>query len=566
MASLAALYLLVKLENSDPRVGPLSMRKLIYDLHRTLLLLLMIIRWGASPALRYLLRLGPGSLSVGYRLRRLIEAMGITYNKIGQYLAMRFDILPPEICHELERLFEGVSPMSFATVRKCLEQELGGKLGEFFLFFDSKPVGSASVAQVHKAVTLDGRTVAIKVQRPRAQETFEADMRNLRRLARLADHFGLFDENSMVEVVDEIRSFTLREMDFVIEGRTADRLRHGSSSYAYTPRIYWELTTPRLLTMEYIEGVSLLAICRLAEAGDGHIIARLIPNLELDQVIDNLARACLHQLFVTGFFHGDPHPGNILIRPDGTVVFVDFGIFGELAPEEKKLFGDYIENLALGNIEESFRCYLRLVRPTPETDLHAYRRETLQILARWYEASKDPNAPMAERHTGKYQGQMVEVMRRYHVRMRPNQLLFWRVMVVLDATALRLPARFDLISTMHSFFTGRRSPIPPQLITDFSCPSRAWTMLSLGRRLPGHAAGLLNKLGRHQVGMRVRCDRSPRTRRHQGRALDWLLLSIIALPPATLAAGRMGEPGIPLTLGGAVGLLLVAVTILGRRR
>ncbi|HKY05049.1 MAG TPA: AarF/ABC1/UbiB kinase family protein, partial [Blastocatellia bacterium] len=408
-----------------------------------------------------------------------------------------------------------------------------------------------------------GRTVAVKVQRAGVQETFEADMRNLRRLARLTDRFGLAGVNSIVQIVDELRSFTLREMDFVVEGRTADRLRQGSSPYAYIPRIYRSLTTQRLLTMEYIEGVSLLAICRLAEAGDYRAIGRLIPQVDLGKVIGDLARACLHQLFVTGFFHGDPHPGNILIKPDGTVAFVDFGIFGELTPGEKKLFGDYIKNLAMGNIEESFCCYLRLVNPTHETDLGGYRRETMQILARWYEASKDPDAPMTERHTGKYQGQMVQVMRRYQVRMQPNQLLFWRVMVVLDATALRLPTHFDLISTMHGFFTERRPLIPVELVTDFSNPSRMLTTLSFGRQLPGQALRALNNLTQYQTELRVRNDLS--TRRSWGRALDWLLLSLIALPPAILAGGRVGEPGIPLMFSGAAAVLLLVATALGRR-
>ncbi len=441
-------------------------RRLTFDIYRGILVVALFLWRFLVPLAVRLIGRNVDPREIGVLLRGALERMGVTYNKVGQYLAIRFDILPTEVCQELGALFENTAPLPPKVVRAALERELGGSLIAVFKWFDDQPLGAASIAQVHRAETLDGAQVVVKVQRPGIRETFDADMRNLSRLAWMADRLGVLGHISLVDLVQEFAEFTRREMNFLEEAATASRMRLSGSPYAYIPEIYMSLCTPSVLVMEFIEGVSLLRICELAESGQSAEISRLLPGVNLGDAVGRLAKACLLQLFVTGVFHGDPHPGNILLRRDGQVVFIDFGIFGELTPYERGLSASYIENLALGNLEAAFRSFSRLTSPSADTDMRSYRREMIQVLRRWREASGNPDLSAQEKHTGRYMNEIITVMRKHDVRLRRNQLLFWRVLIILDATALRVPVNFDLLAAMRSFFVDIRPHLIKRLISD----------------------------------------------------------------------------------------------------
>lgn len=421
----------------------------LLDVRRAAVLAVMLARTLLPPLLLRLRGVREPSAAIGARIRKAFERLGVTYVKLGQFLAMRFDILPEDVCRELARLFDAVPPMSTAIVLQTIEQELGAPAEALFADFNREPLGAASIAQVHRATLRDGTQVAVKVQRPRIQEIFAADIRNLRRLARIGDVFHILGPQSMVEAVQEFERFTSREMNFLTEANTAEKLRANAGPFEDVPRIHRALTTSRVLTMDFIDAPSLSEIIHALED-------KAPPRLNLDRAIHNLARACLRQLFVTGFFHADPHPGNILIREDSTVVFVDFGIFGQLSAERREVFATYIESLAVGNVEQSYRYFVQLLEPTAETDLQQLRRDVHAIMRGWYEASREPDTPLAARHLGKYFGEFITAIRDNRVKMGLDTLLFWRALLALDSTALRFEEQFDLLGELRSFFERYR--------------------------------------------------------------------------------------------------------------
>ena len=200
------------------------MTDLFLDIYRSMLLFWVILKFSIGPVVRYMLRLSQRGPSYAVRIRLAMEELGMTYLKLGQFLAMRFDLLPIEVCRELNRLFEDVPPMAFEEVRSVVESELQGPLESFFPVFNRESIAAASVAQVHEAQTRTNERVAVKIQRPGIERIFAADMRNLRRIAVLADALNLLGTLSMTEGVDEFANYTRREMDFITEGKTADRL------------------------------------------------------------------------------------------------------------------------------------------------------------------------------------------------------------------------------------------------------------------------------------------------------------------------------------------------------
>jgi ubiquinone biosynthesis protein len=431
------------------------MPALLADIAQLVVLTLAVLRFVAVPLIRYLLGMPIPLRELGARLRNFLDDSGLIYRKLGQYLAMRSDLLPPAICAELDFLFEGAVAMPFSEIERIIEEELGRPWQECYASFDPQPVGSASVAQVHRATALDGERLAVKVQRRGIRREFEAAVRVFGGFAGLSDFFRLTGTLYLKQLFDEFAVFTEQELDFELEGRTADRLRKEMSPHGDVPTIRWDLTTTRLLSMQFIEGESFLTICRLSEAGRSAELAEILRGIDFHEVVSNLADECFNQLFTTGFFHGDPHPGNVILRKDGVFTFLDFGISGELSDQQRNDLAGFVENLALGKLTSSAFYYTRLCELSPSTDVDAWMDDVTAALASWYAGLSNPDAPIESRHMGQLQGKITVAMRRHNVLNRPKQLLVWRALVLLDTTTLRLPIRFDLLAALGSFFLKR---------------------------------------------------------------------------------------------------------------
>ncbi|MBJ6762575.1 AarF/ABC1/UbiB kinase family protein [Myxococcaceae bacterium JPH2] len=528
---------------------------------RVLLLLGLVVRQAFRVlVLRATGRGSPQELAVG--LRRSLEGMGLTYVKLGQYLSLRMDLLPREACVELGKLFERARPMSPEAVRRRVEEELGGALEDVFPEFDMEPLGSASIAQVHRARTAAGEVVAVKLQRFDLERTFRSDMRLFRALTRFVDRHRLLGAIPVTETLEQFSLFTLRELDFFAEARIAETVRHDVGDRLMVPRVDWALSTQRLLTMEFVRGVSLQKVFDLYDAGQRDEVERLLPGVDLQAAVLRIADACLFQLFSTGRFHGDPHPGNLLIRPDGAPVLIDFGIYGMLTRTRREELCDYMEAIAMGRFERAARVHDRLSVPTDETDVASYHRDFADIMSRWFSRAKSPDAPAEERHLGSAIGEITELQRRYHVRMEPDQLLVWRAIGLLDATALRVPEHVDLLALMEAFFLRTRPTPMVRLLRLVGDKGVASASVQEGLSWPGQARALLADARRDAV---VNVHRERASGRGASGAVRPLALAVSALGLGILSLGGWGG-GMPmgLSLAAAVALAGLAWVLASR--
>ncbi|HET7699069.1 MAG TPA: AarF/UbiB family protein [Vicinamibacterales bacterium] len=462
-------------------------------------------------------------------LRRFLESMGSTYLKLGQYLALRYDLVPADVARELADLFERVRPVPFDAIEAHLARELGAPLDALFAEFSPQPIAAASIAQVHRATTRDGRVVAVKVQRPGVDRIIAADLRNLRRLAVIGDAMGLTRAIRLTGAVDEFAEYTLREVDFLLEGETAERIR-GTVHDVVTPEVVWQLSTRRVLTMTFIEGISLARLHELM-VNAPEAVDTILPGFDLPDAIRRLGYATLSQLFVTGFFHADPHPGNILVGANGLTALVDFGIFGRLGPDQRESLSVYVEQLAVGSLEVAYRHYENLVHFSPLSDRRAFKRAVLQEMTAWRRAVTDPSAPVWQRHVGYLADQKAQLLYQHHVTLDLDTLLFWRTIIVLDATVLQLMPHFDLAQLLGEFFTSIRPTLEERIIDAGFDRRRVEAAQGLFIRGPRQIAEVHQRIrdGRRVVRVRRRRARADLTTRNdRARLLAISLLGAAA--------------------------------------
>ncbi|MDI6715289.1 MAG: AarF/ABC1/UbiB kinase family protein [Thermodesulfovibrio sp.] len=381
------------------------------------------------------------TLSISERLRMAFEELGPTFIKLGQLLASRPDIIGSENIKEFKKLQDKVPPFSIDDVNKTVEKELGLTPDKIFKSFNPIPIGSASIAQVHEAVLLNGEKVIVKVRRPGIKEQILIDIKILNTLARLMEKHipesRIFDP---VGIVNEFSRSILRELDFRREARNAMIFKENfkENEKIYIPVIYKDYTKERILVMEKVEGVRIDNIEALTQMG-----------LNVKKIFKTIIDIYFIQIFEHGFFHGDPHPGNLIVTEDGRIVMVDFGIVGKIDEE----FQESYANIALAIIKQDFDLlldnYLKLGIIPDNIDMHKLKRELKEdiedILYPLYSSSFE------EIKISEFIESIMKVSLKHKLRFLPELLLIDKVLIMLDGLARELSPQTSIIEMLKPY-------------------------------------------------------------------------------------------------------------------
>ena len=364
------------------------------------------------------------------RARLALEAMGPTFVKLGQILATRVDLLPAEWITELEKLQDQAAAVPFSQLKPQLERSLGAKVGACFREIDETPVGTASMAQVYRAVTPIGQEVVLKIRRPGVEDKIQADLRLLRKLAEIAEaQSPELRRYQPIEIVQEFEASLLRELDFTVEARSADRMRENlrQLDWLVVPRIYWEWTCEDLNVQEFIRGIPAKNIEEIDRAGlNRKLIAR------------HGAQAVWKMMLEDGLFHADPHPGNFLILPGSRIAMLDFGMVGKLTATRRDQLIRMLRGVALQEPDTVTQVLMEW-----SAGRYVNREGLLSEVTNLIE--QFDGVPMAELDITALLNAIAAVLRNYSLRLPSELTLLAKACVTLEGFGRLIDPNFQLM-------------------------------------------------------------------------------------------------------------------------
>jgi predicted unusual protein kinase regulating ubiquinone biosynthesis (AarF/ABC1/UbiB family) len=322
------------------------------------------------------------------RFRQAIEEIGGTFIKFGQMLAMQSDLLPLNYCTALFSLFDQVPPFEYEEVEKTFIEDLGQSPSQTFESFDQRPIATGSIGQVHMA-TLAGRKVAVKIRRPTILSDFGADIAIMRFMVNVVKLLHIRPLYWIIAPTEEFIAWTQDELDYRREAHYMDELGRNarSNEHEKVPAVFWSCTTTRILTVEYLEGLTVSEYLRQKESGTTTVSPDFEPQLFGARLLDNF----LGDAFRHGMFHADLHPGNLMIMPGNVVGYIDFGISGVLSPYSRRHLISMTLSCARGDLDAMCESFFRITALDKNANPHGFRQGLKQIAANWYGHDDDQN-------------------------------------------------------------------------------------------------------------------------------------------------------------------------------
>jgi len=382
-------------------------------------------------------------LSRPERLRMSLEELGPTFIKFGQVLSTRSDFIPPEYLFELAKLQDDVPPFSYEDVESIFLAEMGHKPEELFAEFKREPVAAASIGQVHEGVLRDGDKVVVKVQRPEIEKIIAVDLEILAHIAALMEKYlEELQGHRPTSIVEEFARTISKEIDYSVEIGNIERFakQFERSKTIYVPEVYRDLSCERILTMENIQGVKASDVDQLRKQGtDLPLVAERGTNLIMEQI------------FVHGFFHADPHPGNIFILPDNLICFLDFGMMGRLSRQNRDDFTDLVLYMVARNERKVMESVLKLTNHYEDINRDALSRDLSEMLDRYL------YLPLKELDAGKILQDLLELVSRHQIFFKPNFYLMMKAITTVEGVGRILDPDLELLKLAQPFMKKVKS-------------------------------------------------------------------------------------------------------------
>ncbi|MCS6942099.1 MAG: AarF/ABC1/UbiB kinase family protein [Geminocystis sp.] len=473
-------------------------------------------------------------------IRESLLELGPTFIKVGQLFSTRADLFPTEYVEELSKLQDKVPAFSFEQVKEIIQQDLGKPVEELFLSFDPIPLAAASLGQVHKAQLKSGEEVVVKVQRPGLHQLFTIDLAILKQITRYFQNHPRWGKGrDWMGIYEECSRILWQEADYLNEGRNADTFRRNfrGVDWVKVPRVYWRYTSPRVLTLEYLPGIKISNYEALEAAGlDRKRLARLG------------ARAYLQQVLNDGFFHADPHPGNLAVAPDGSLIFYDFGMMGTLKANVKEKLVEMLFAITEKNADKVIAALVDLGALQMPEDPSAVRRALQFLLDNFVDK------PFEEQSISQISEELYEIAYDQPFRFPATFTFVMRAFSTLEGVGKGLDPDFNFMEVAQ--------PFALEIMAEFSNGASKSILDQIGRQavevsnkalgLPARIEDTLDKLEKGDIRVRVKASESERLLRKlvgmQMATNYTLFISAIILSATILFVNGWGNMALALVL------------------
>jgi ubiquinone biosynthesis protein len=502
------------------------------------------------------------SKTVPERARLALEELGPTFVKFGQIVSSRRDLVTDDFYVEFSKLQSGVPPFPAHQARAIVAEELGEPVDRLFDAFEDRPIGSASIAQVHRARLLDGSPVAVKIQRPHITRVIGRDLAILHDLAALVErHVPDLSSLNPVGVVEEFSETLMKELDFTNEAVNAERFgqQFEGNPWIKVPEIHRDFSTPKILTMEFLAGISV-------EDGPGLAAAGIDPS----ELACNITRLIYEQIFDHGFFHADPHPGNLFIQRGGVTALLDYGMMGSFTPAFRSSIAHLIAGLADKNLPVVMRSILAMSEEGYSTDPTGMLSDVEAF------ADTHLNRPLRDINLGRVLNRLLELLRNNHLRMKGSFYLGIKALTQVEAIGRSLDPDLNFIEM--------GAPYAERLIREKYGPGRLFGLFRslLGESLdfledfPGDFRNAYQRLKRGRINIPLEHKIDPKGFEPLRKTLDsianrlanailaasvLICSSIIVLADIPPHLGRVSIPGIVGIVFGAYMCLRLVLSI-----
>ncbi len=483
------------------------------------------------------------------RVRRTMERLGPTFAKIGQLLSVRRDIIPGPLADELTKLQDEMEPFSFAEARDQIEAELGAPLLELFAEFAEEPAAAASIGQVHMAVLHDGTPVAVKVQRPGIRDVIEADLDILRTQARrIHGRTDLGRRYDVVALVDEFARVLHEECDYLHEAENAERLAtdFAEDPTVYFPRVSWDLTTSTVLTLERIDGIPFNKPERLDEAA-----------VDRTEIARRGISCYYEQIFIHGFYHADPHPGNLFAMADGRVAFTDFGRAGYLSEEAKGHVADLLVAIIEQDGEAAGDVLLEVSRSTADVDAIGLKRDVTKLIAKYYDLR------LNEVDTRQLVFEIMSLIGRRGLTLEAEFALLLTTLATIQALGTAIDPEFHFVESVTPFARriieeqAQPTTIAKGLFTTFRRSLKAI------QKLPDHANRALKRVADGDLRVTVRPGGFDPLMARVEQAIDRLAFALVVSAFVLGFSWLLAPTDLPWWLEAIAGFALVCAAGVG---
>jgi ubiquinone biosynthesis protein len=498
------------------------------------------------------------------RVRLIIEELGPTFIKLAQAMSNRADLLPQALIDEFEKLQSNVPPFATALAREIIEEELGRPITEVFSEFDDTILGSASIGQVHRARLLTGEEVVVKVQRPGVREKVRSDLALLHELVRLTAGFlqkqGLANPQDIVDAFERSMS---KELDYTAEARSMEQFRKLYAEYStfYIPKPFREFSTERILVIEFVSGCKITDKAQLLEW-------KLSPEAVAELGMD----IYLTQIFEFGVFHADPHPGNVLVKPDGTLVLIDFGMVGRLTKQQKYAFAGVFIGMARQDARSMAVNFRRLALTAEIPDMRTFESDLSQLIEDF--ATLD----VKEMSMSDLADALQTVIYNYKLQVPGAVFLILRALVILEGIGKVLHPNFNTFEFVRPY--GAKI-IQEQYSRQNLLSEAEYTgtqLLALLQTLPADVRQIVRKISKGELRLRFELVGYQTLLRKADQLVSRTILALLSVG-GLLFSGltllgryspdmpyRRGVPEITWWSLGATGFLLLILLLLGTKK